>query len=81
MILGQGEALVAATVGAATSTTLSANSASSSTVAVVLVEASIIRGSCCSYVAVAVEIVHVERYCRWYLLCHRAVAAFCVTAV
>ena len=47
-ILGNEEALVAAivgvkTVGAATSTTLSASSASSSKVAVVLVEASTMR--------------------------------------
>ena len=37
---GHGEVLLAATVGAATSTTLSASSASSSNIAVVLVEAS-----------------------------------------
>ena len=43
MTSGHGETLVAAMVGAATSATLSASSASSSKVAVVLVEASTIR--------------------------------------
>ena len=42
-ISGHGAALVAAIVGAATSTTLSVSSASSSKVAVVLAEASTIR--------------------------------------
>ena len=69
---------MAATMGAATSTTSSANSVSSFNVAVVLVEASTMRtfdGSLCR------EITPAGWYCRWYLLFRQIIAAFCVITV